>query len=123
MEFVHPESRWFFPGDPAILPWAGWFRGAGMMRFFTRIAETIEYEHYTVDRMHAAGEHVTVLSHEACIVKKNRRKFSNQLVAVAHVVGGKIWEFLEYSDTAAMHAAFEGLPRVIRPDPVPDEEN
>jgi len=31
------------------------------------------------------------------------------------VVNGKIVQYLEYSDTAAMHAAFDGAPAVVGP--------
>jgi ketosteroid isomerase-like protein len=106
MEFVDPQSSWFFPGDPKILPWAGWYRGAGLMRFFIICTNTLEYLSYHSHTFHAAGEYVTVLGHECCRVKLTNRIFENDLVQVVRVMNGKIVEFLEFSDTAAMQAGF-----------------
>lgn len=109
MEFVNPNSSWFFPGNPKILPWAGWYRGAGLMRFFILCANNLEYISYKSHTFYVDGEYVTVLGHERCRVKVTERIFDNDLVQVVRVVNGKVVKFLEFSDTAAMQAGF--LPR------------
>jgi endonuclease/exonuclease/phosphatase family metal-dependent hydrolase/ketosteroid isomerase-like protein len=107
MEFIHPDGRWHFPGDPKILPWAGDYRGSGMMRFFILCAQALVYELYEAHTFYTSGEYVTVLSRERCLVKGTGERFENDLAAVVRVVEGKVVEFLEYSDTARMQAAFQ----------------
>jgi len=108
MDLVEPESEWFFPGSPEILPWAGSYRGAGLMRFFLACAESLEYLEYKVHSVFGQGEVVTVLSSEKCRVRKTGKVFENQIASIVRVAKGKIVHYVEYADTAAMHRAFEG---------------
>jgi ketosteroid isomerase-like protein/endonuclease/exonuclease/phosphatase family metal-dependent hydrolase len=107
MDLVAPDSEWFFPGNPDILPWAGWYRGAGLMRFFIACAESLEYLEYKIHSAYAQGEIVTLLSSEKCRVRKTGKVFENQIASIVRVEKGKIVRYVEYADTAAMHAAFE----------------
>jgi uncharacterized protein len=106
LTLVDTNCKWSFPGSPAILPWAGEFCGHDIVRFFDIIFSTIKYVEYTAHTYYSQGDIVTILSHEECIVNSTNKTFKNDLVAVATVKNGKLVEFLEYSDTAAMQAAF-----------------
>jgi uncharacterized protein len=106
LTLVDSNCKWLFPGSKEILPWAGEFRGHDIVKFFDIIFSTIEYMKYTPHTYYSQGDVVTILSHEECFVKSTGKTFKNDLVAVATVKNGKLVEFLEYSDTAAMQAAF-----------------
>jgi uncharacterized protein len=106
LALVDTDCHWVFPGSPILLPWAGEFRGHGILQFFDLLFSSIDYLEYTPHRFHSQGDIVTILSHEKCYVRSTGKVFTNDLVVVARVKQGKLVEFLEYSDTAAMQAAF-----------------
>lgn len=106
LDFVDPDGVWRFPGDRATLPWAGEYRGRDLRTFLDAVFDHLDYLEYTAHTFRGAGDLVVVLSHERCRVKATGRVFENDLCAVATVRDGKVVEFLEYSDTAAMVAAF-----------------
>lgn len=115
LELIDPDAHLHFPGDPAILPWAGDYRGAGMMRFFTACNDTLDYLNYKAHTLHAVGDIVTALSSETCRVKATGRIFTHELAAVIRIRNGRVVEFLEYADTAAMHAAFAPAAKPSKP--------
>lgn len=102
----HPDAVWYFPGDPQILPWAGFWRGDDILGFFEACLGVLDYESYVAHTFTVDGDLVTVLSHERARVKATGRVFRNDLVACVKVRDGKIVSFMEYSDTAVMEAAF-----------------
>lgn len=106
MEFVDPDGLWRFPGDRAVLPWAGEYAGKDFRSFMDAVFDHLDYLDYTAHSFHGAGDVVVVLSRERCRVKATGRIFENDLAAVVTVRDGRIVRFLEYSDTAAMQAAF-----------------
>lgn len=106
MEFVAPDAVWRFPGDRAVLPWAGEYAGRDLRVFMDAVFDHLDYLEYTAHTFHGAGEVVVILSRERCRVKATGRIFENDLAAVATVREGRVVSFLEYSDTAAMAAAF-----------------
>lgn len=107
MDLVDPDSEWSFPGNPDILPWARTYRGAGLMRFFLACAESLEYLEYNVHSVYGQHDIVTVLSSERCRVRKTGKVFLNHIASIIRVANGKIVHYVEYADTATMHAAFE----------------
>ena len=106
MALIDPDSHWSFPGDPAILPWAGNYRGSEIPRFLQACVMTLDYLEYVAHTFQVDGEVVTVRSNERCRVKRTGKTFRHDLTAVARVRDGKIVQFVEYGDTAAMQAAF-----------------
>lgn len=106
MEFVDPAGVWRFPGDRATLPWAGEYSGQTLRTFLDAVFDQLDYLEYTAHTFRGSGETVVVLSHERCRVKATGQVFENDLCAVATVRDGRVVEFLEFSDTAAMAAAF-----------------
>ncbi|MCB9765467.1 MAG: nuclear transport factor 2 family protein [Alphaproteobacteria bacterium] len=107
MALVHPEGRWFFPGDPAILPWAGWWEGRDFRRFLDTVKDQLDFLEYTVrDFLPVDEERVVVRCLERCRCKATGKVCDNEHMGVATVRGGRVWRWIEYADTAAWHAAF-----------------
>lgn len=106
-EMIDPDCEWFFPGDPAILPWAGKFRGLGIFDFAARVGGSIDYLEFDDHTYYPAGETVVVVIQERCRVKSTGREFVNAIVAVATVGNGRLLRYVEYSDTGAMERAFQ----------------
>jgi ketosteroid isomerase-like protein len=103
---IAPDSHWSFPGDPAILPWAGNYQGINLGVFLQACATTLDYLEYTAHTFHVDGQVVTVRSNERCRVRRTGKIFRHDLTAVVRVRDGRVVQFVEYGDTAAMHDAF-----------------
>ena len=93
---------------PATMPFGGTYRGrAEAQRFFSTVAEACEVLEFAVDRMVADGETVIVFGHEHFRVRATGRDWNTDWVQVHTVRSGAICRFREYTDTAAIVAAFD----------------
>jgi ketosteroid isomerase-like protein len=106
LELVHPDAPFRFPGDPAVLPWAGQYVGAEMARFHDAIKDSLDLLEFTVQRYEPKDDTVIAFAHERCRVKLTGKVFENDLVGIMTIRDGKVARYLEYSDTATMQAAF-----------------
>jgi ketosteroid isomerase-like protein len=92
---------------PHGLPFGGVYRGrAEAQRFFSTIAGACEILEFTADRMIQDGDTVVVLGHERFRVRATGREWNTPWVQVHTVRDGAICRFREYTDTAAIAAAF-----------------
>jgi ketosteroid isomerase-like protein len=108
MELVHPDGVWFFPGDPAILPWAGTWPGRDFEEFMERCKDALDYLEYTIKEfLPVDGERVVVVCRERCRVKATGKVCDNEHIGVATIRDGLVYSWHEYADTAAFHAAFD----------------
>lgn len=108
LALVHPESRWFFPGDPAILPWAGWWDGRDFKRFLDAVKDALDFLEYTAfEFLPMDEERVVVRCHERCVCKATGKEIDNHHIGVAIVRDGLVFSWFEYADTAAWHAGFQ----------------
>jgi uncharacterized protein len=95
----HPEST--------DIPWAGRFDGpGGVAKFVGALAEPATPELFEPYEFIAQGDRVVVLGRERFRVKATGKTWSAEWSHVFTVVNGKIKEFREYTDTAAVGAAF-----------------
>lgn len=102
-----PDVVGVLPGDPAILPWAGTFHGlAGVEQFHRAVKDAVDVLDYTVLEYKALGDTVVAHAFEHVRVKATGKVFENRHLGVVTVRDGRIVRYEEYSDTAAMHAAF-----------------
>ena len=93
---------------PATMPFGGNYRGrAEAQRFFTTVAQACEVLEFAVDRMVADGETVIVFGHEHFRVRATGRNWNTDWIQVHTVRDGAICRFREYTDTAAIVAAFD----------------
>jgi ketosteroid isomerase-like protein len=95
-----------FPGPPTI-PFAGVWRGVeGAKRFYSAIRETAEVIEFVVEEMIAQGNSVAVIGREHFRVKATGHEWSCGWAQVHVVASGKIRSYREFSDTAAISAAY-----------------
>ena len=107
MELVHPEGEFVFPGDPAILPWAGRWRGPAFERFIDAVKDSLDYLEYTVlEFLPVDEQRVVVRALERVRSKATGRAVVNPHIGVATVVDGLFFRWEEYSDTAALERGF-----------------
>lgn len=106
MKLVHPEGEWVFPGDPAILPWAGRWRGGEVETFLETCKDTLDYLEYTIKEfLPVDDERVVIVCHERCRVKATGKVFVNEHIGIARIRDGLVHSWREWSDTAALQAA------------------
>ena len=111
--FNHPPTLtedvdWLVVG-PDTLAFGGNFKGrTEVQRFFSTIAGACEFLEFTADRMIADGDTVVVLGHERVRVRATKREWCTAWVQVLMVRDNAICRFREYTDTAAIAAAYAG---------------
>jgi ketosteroid isomerase-like protein len=106
-DLFSPDVVGYLPGDPAILPWAGTFQGlAGVEQFHRSVKDAVDVLDYTVLAYKALGDTVVAECFEHVRVKATGKIFENKHAGVVTVRDGRIVSYVEYSDTAAMQAAF-----------------
>jgi ketosteroid isomerase-like protein len=102
------DVDWELIGPPAI-PFAGPRRGReAVADFFAAISRLVEIEEFALTRLIEDGDTIVALGHERFRVKATGRAWNAAWVQVHTVVAGKIVHFREYTDTAAIAAAFRG---------------
>lgn len=106
---MHDDVQLNEPGDPAVLPWAGTFRGHdGLGRFYAGLGEglsSIAIDPATLELHNVEGGAVLVLGTERGESKSGRTYVSHS-AWVWETADGKITRMTAYHDTAAMEAAF-----------------
>jgi ketosteroid isomerase-like protein len=89
------------------VPTAGERRGkAAVADFFEVLGESFRFERFEPRTFVAQGDTVVVLGSYAATAKTGRR-IDAEWVMVFEVRGGKIQSFQEFTNTAALNAAFE----------------
>lgn len=78
------------PASRATLPWRS----------------LVDVFEYVVERFEPLGDTVLVFAKERCRVKSTGKFFENEHVGIATIRDGHMVRYLEYSDTAALQAAF-----------------
>jgi hypothetical protein len=100
------DLAWELPGS-SVIPWAGRFAGhEGFTRFLTALGQHADAESFEPRHFIADGEFVVVLGHERFRVKATGKTWTTEWAHAFTVVDGKITAFYEYTDTAAIEAAF-----------------
>jgi uncharacterized protein len=103
---IDDAAIWEFAG-PSAIPFAGTWRGrSGVRDFLDAIRSTIEVREFKVERMIAQGDTVAVFGRERFLVKRTGKEWAVDWVQVHEVRDGRIIRFREYTDTAAIAAAY-----------------
>ena len=93
---------------PKQIPWAGSFRGVdGAKQFFAAIEAEADIESFEPQIFVAQEDRVVVLGFEKLRSKRTGRSYENNWAHSFTLAGGKIIKFREYSETAAVAAAFD----------------
>ena len=83
-----------------------WRGVEGAKRFYSAIRETAEVIEFVVEEMIAQGNSVAVIGREHFRVKATGHEWSCGWAQVHVVASGKIRSYREFSDTAAISAAY-----------------
>jgi uncharacterized protein len=102
------DVEWTIPGE-GVLPLGGVYHGRdGAARFFQKLAETAELTSFEPRDFVAQGDRVVALGQSKGRVKSTSRTFELQWAMAFTIRDGKVSKFREYTDTAALAAAFSG---------------
>lgn len=88
------------------VPTSGTRRGRAQVReFFRQVAENISFSRFEPQRFVATGDTVVTLGHYVATTRTGR-SFDSDFAMVFTLRDGKISRFQEFSDSAAINAAF-----------------
>jgi ketosteroid isomerase-like protein len=94
-------------GAGTHVPTAGERRGkASVGEFFKIVSETVSFERFEPREYVAQGDKVVALGHYAAKTPTGRR-FESPFVMVFTLKNGKVTAFQEFSDSAAINAAYD----------------
>ena len=112
LELMDSEVRLREPGDPAVLPWAGEFRGHdGVRAFYAGLAAgvtSIEIDPNSLRLLEVEGHRVLALGRERGTAAATGRSYVTDSAWLWSVEGGVVTELAAFHDTAAMEAALGG---------------
>ncbi len=104
--FMTPDIVWDFPRS-SVIPWAGTFKGPDQVaRFFAALVEHSEALAFEPRHFIASEDRVVVLGSDRFRVKATGKTFECEWAHAFTLRDGKIAAFREYTDTAAVAAAF-----------------
>jgi ketosteroid isomerase-like protein len=111
LDTLHPEVAWQpITGASAAVPMGGARRGkAAVGEFFTTLAKSMTFEVFEPREFVAQGDKVVVLGYYKAKTASGR-PFASDWVMIFTVANGQVARFQEFTDVAALNAAFEGVP-------------
>jgi ketosteroid isomerase-like protein len=106
LEVATEDFEWWIPGDPALLPWAGTWRGReALIRQTELLHAALAYTEFELLQIFADADEVVVISRAGGHAKVTGRRFSLETARVFTVRDGKVTRVRTYSDTGAYLAA------------------
>lgn len=97
-------------GAASHVPFAGERRGkAAVGEFFRIVSETETFQQFEPREFVAQGDKVVALGHYRGTTNANGRTFESDFVMVFTLRDGKVTDFQEFLDSAALNAAFGGV--------------
>jgi ketosteroid isomerase-like protein len=94
-------------GTAAHVPISGERRGkAGVAEFFKRVSETEDFQQFEPREYVAQGDKVVAIGHYRATARGTGRTFESAFVMIFTVRDGRIVAFREFTDSAAVNAAF-----------------
>lgn len=103
---VNPHTEWEHAG-PREIPWAGSFHDhEGVTKFFAALGGEAEFEVFEPRTFVAQGDRVVVLGFERVRSKRTGQTYETHWAHAFTLADGKITQFREYTDTAAIARAF-----------------
>ena len=89
------------------MPFSGERKGkAGVAEFFKIVGETEEFQQFEPREFIAQGDTVVAIGHYRATTKATGRTFDSDFAMVFTLRGGKAAGFREFTDSAAVNAAF-----------------
>ena len=94
-------------GTAKHVPFSGERKGkAGVAEFFKQVSETEEFQQFEPREFVAQGDTVVAIGHYRAVTKSTGKTFDSPFVMVFTLRDGKVASFREFSDSAAINAAF-----------------
>jgi hypothetical protein len=108
LNILADDVEWITPGPPDIMPMAGHRYGRkGVAEFFTALNDVEEVELFEPQDFVAQGDQVVAFAKYRGRVKSTGRSVQSDLVHVFTLRNGKVVQFREYFDTAAVLDAYK----------------
>ena len=105
--FYAEDCEMYFPGDPAIVPWAGHKKGkAAIIDCFITVAETLDIRSHEFLDIIAEGENVVVIGFEVSANRKTGYEFNQYYAWHFRVRDGQIIYYRLFEDTEAIARAY-----------------
>jgi hypothetical protein len=98
--------EWHTPGE-GLVPQGGIHHGKDEVnQFFQTVGQTMQFGKFDPHTFVAQGDNVVAIGHYDGTVKTTGRLFDADFVMVFTFKGGKVARFQEFTDTAALAAAY-----------------
>lgn len=108
LEGLADDVEWINSG-PADIPIAGTKRGKQAVgEWFSLVGQEMDFQAFQARDLIAQGDKVVALIHSEAIVRRTGRRSVTELAHVFTFRDGKVLRFEEFSDTAALEAAYRG---------------
>ena len=93
-------------GTEGVLPQSGLRRGrAQVAEFFKQVAESVTFSHFEPKEFVASGDKVVALGHYTATTSAGKG-FDSDFAMVFTLRNGKVTAFQEFTDSAAVNAAY-----------------
>ena len=100
------DVEWFVPGQKAILPFAGLWKGvAGITEFSRLLDSTMRYDKVEIKEYVVDGDRVAAIFWAEGIAKGTGKPFKSEVLRLYTFKGGKIIEVRNFYDTASYVSA------------------
>jgi ketosteroid isomerase-like protein len=94
-------------GTASHVPFSGERRGTNeVAEFFRQVAATEDFQQFEPREFVAQGDKVVAIGHYRAVTKPTGRGFESDFVMVFTLRDGKVARFQEFTDSAAINAAF-----------------
>ena len=94
-------------GTAKHVPFSGERKGkAAVAEFFKQVSENEEFQLFEPREFVAQGDRVVAIGHYRAVTKSTGRTFDSPFVMVFTLRDGKVATFREFTDSAAINAAF-----------------
>ncbi len=103
---IAEDIEWLDPNLPEELATGRLTDRESVIGAFKRIFDLLEFEEFRVDQILADGDTIVVLGYEQVKVRSTGRRFSNHWAHMHRWRDGKMVQYREYNDTAAIFQAF-----------------
>ena len=106
---ITDSTEWFVAGPPAILPFAGTWRGiAGITEFQKRLSATMRYDKVELREYLVSGPNVAAIFYGEGIALANGRAFHSEILRLYTFRDDKVVKVRNFYDTASYVAAVKG---------------
>jgi ketosteroid isomerase-like protein len=106
LTFLDPEIVIEFYG-PAIIPYAGTYRGIGeARRFFTTVLSSVDINQFDAEEIFGTGDKVVVTGHLNLRARSTGRLIDSDFAHVIALRDGRWLRFRDFMNTAVAMAAF-----------------